>query len=801
VKFTLGWLKDHLETDASLDEIVRALTECGLEVEGVTDPSAALAPFTVAAVLTANPHPQADKLQVLTVDTGRGTPVQVVCGAPNARAGMKGVFGGPGTYVPGSDLTLKVATIRGVTSNGMMCSMRELELSDEHDGIIELPADAPVGQAYTVYADLGDPVIDVSVTPNRQDCMGVAGIARDLAAKGLGSLKDRPIELVPGRFPCPVGIRTDDAEGCPAFLGRVVRGVSNGASPEWLQRRLRAVGQKPISALVDITNFMSLDRGRPLHVYDIAKLEGGLVARRAVTGETVAALNGKTYTLDDTMTVIADAREVHDIGGIMGGMASGVSAATTDVLIECAYFAPERVGTTGRALGIATDARARFERGVDPGFLMAGLELATHLVQDLCGGEASDVVIAGHIPRPDKVVAYRPAKTLALAGVEVDEETQSIILGKLGFRVEMGDPWQVGVPSWRRDVGGGSDVTVGWDGEADIVEEVVRIHGFEHIPSTPLARAEGVARPTATPTQTRERRVRRALAARGASEAVTWSFVSPAQAAPFGGGAWTLANPISADLAVMRPSLLPGLLSAAKRNLDRGQASVRLFELGQRYLADAEHPTAALVLAGEARARDWATGPAASFDAHDAKAEAIAGLAAAGVPVERLMVLPPADAWYHPGRSGRLGLGPKTILAAFGELHPGVAADFDLKGRIAVAELFLDAVPVARASGHSRPVFTPPALQALSRDFAFLVPEDMAADTLVRAVRGADKALIADVALFDRFTGAGVPEGKVSLALAVTIQPAERSLTDTEIDAVAAKVVAAAAKVGAVLRG
>lgn len=800
MKFTLGWLKDHLETTASLDEIVRALTECGLEVEGVTDPAAALAPFMVAEVLTASPHPQADKLQVLTVDAGQG-PVQVVCGAPNARAGMKGVFGGPGTYVPGSDLTLKIASIRGVESNGMMCSVRELQLGDEHDGIIELPADAPVGARYAEWAGLGDPVIDVAVTPNRQDCMGVAGIARDLAAKGLGSLKDRPIELVPGKFPCPVPIRTDDVEGCPAFLGRVVRGVANGASPEWLQRRLRAVGQKPISALVDITNFMSLDRGRPLHVYDIARLEGGLVARRAVTGETVAALNGKTYTLDDSMTVIADAREVHDIGGIMGGMASGVSAETTDVLIECAYFAPERIGATGRALAITTDARARFERGVDPGFLAAGLELATHLVQDLCGGEASEVVVAGHIPRPDKVVAYRPARTLALAGVAVDEETQSIILGKLGFRVDMGDPWQVGVPSWRRDIGGGSDVTVGWDGEADIVEEVVRIHGFEHIPSTPLTRAEGVAKPTATSSQTRERGVRRSLAARGLSEAVTWSFVSPAQAAPFGGGAWTLANPISADLAVMRPSLLPGLLGAAKRNLDRGQASVRLFELGQRYLADAEHATAALVLAGESRARDWFTGPATGFDAYDAKAEALAGLAAAGVPVERLMVLPPADAWYHPGRSGRLGLGPKTILAAFGELHPGVAAEFDLKGRIGVAELFLDAVPASRSQSHSRPVFTPPALQALTRDFAFLVPEEMAADSLVRAVRGADKALISDVQLFDRFAGTGVPEGKVSLALAVTIQPAERSLTDAEIDAVAVKVVAAAAKAGAVLRG
>ncbi len=791
MKFTLSWLKDHLDTEANLAEILIALTDCGLEVEGVTDPAAALAPFVIAEVLTAAPHPQADKLQVLTVSTATGEPMQVVCGAPNARAGMKGVFGGPGTYVPGSDLTLKVASIRGVESRGMMCSMRELELSDEHDGIIDLPADAPVGTAYAAWAGLDDPVIEVAVTPNRQDCMGVAGIARDLAAKGLGSLKDRPIEIVPGAFACPVDIRTDDPEGCPAFLGRVVRGVSNGTSPDWLQHRLRAIGQKPISALVDITNYMSFDRGRPLHVYDIATLDGGLVARRAVAGETVVALNGKTYALDDTMTVIADAAHVHDIGGIMGGMVSGVSAATTDVLIECAYFAPERIGATGRKLGIVSDARARFERGVDPGFLAAGLELATHLVQDLCGGEASEVVVAGVVPRPDKTVAYRPERTLALAGVAVDEDRQAEILGRLGFAVTMGDPWSVGVPSWRRDI----------DGEADIVEEVVRILGYAAVPSTPLPRPEGVATPTATPAQRLAARVRRALASQGLHEAVTWSFVSPAQAEPFGGGAWTVANPISADLAVMRPSLLPGLLAAAKRNLDRGQAGVRLFELGQRYLGDGEHATAALVMAGENAPRGWQAGAATGYDAFAAKAEALSALAAAGVPVERLQVLPPADRWYHPGRSARLGLGPKTILAAFGELHPATAAAFDLKGRVAVAELFLDAVPVPRGAKRARDAFTPPALQPVTRDFAIVVPADLPAETLLRAVRGADKALIADVRLFDRFAGAGVVEGHISLALTVTLQPVDRSLTDAEIDAVAVRVVAAAAKAGGVLRG
>ena len=791
MKFTLSWLKDHLDTEANLAEILIALTDCGLEVEGVADPAASLAPFVVAEVLTAAPHPQADKLQVLTVDTGAGAPVQVVCGAPNARAGMKGVFGGPGTFVPGSDLTLKVASIRGVESRGMMCSMRELELSDEHDGIIDLPADAPVGTAYAAWARLDDPVIEVAVTPNRQDCMGVAGIARDLAAKGIGSLKDRPVEIVPGSFPCPVGIRTDDPEGCPAFLGRVVRGAVNGASPDWLQRRLRAIGQKPISALVDITNYLTFDRGRPLHVYDIAALDGGLVARRAVAGESVVALNGKTYALDDSMTVIADAAHVHDIGGIMGGVVSGVSAATTDVLIECAYFAPERIGATGRKLGIVTDARARFERGVDPGFLAAGLELATHLVQDLCGGEASEVVVAGVVPRPDKTVAYRPERTLALAGIAVPEAHQADILARLGFAVTMGSPWSVGVPSWRRDI----------DGEADIVEEVVRIFGYAAIPSTPLPRAEGVAKPTATPAQRLAVRVRRALATQGLHEAVTWSFVSPAQAAPFGGAAWTVANPISADLAVMRPSLLPGLLAAAKRNLDRGQPGVRLFELGQRYLADAERPTAALVLAGENAPRGWQAGPATGYDAFDAKAEALAALAAAGVPVERLQLLPPADAWYHPGRSGRLGLGPKTVLAAFGELHPACGAAFDLKGRVGVAELFLDAVPASRGARRARDAFAPPALQPVTRDFAFLVAADQPADTLVRAVRGADKALIVGAHVFDRFAGAGVPEGQVSLALTVTLQPGDKSLTDADIDAAAARIVAAAAKAGATLRG
>lgn len=797
MKLPLSWLKAHLETDADVTAIADALTRLGLEVEGIDNPAAALAPFVIAEVLSAAPHPQADKLQVLRVDAGSG-PLQVVCGAPNARAGLKGVFGPPGAHVPGAGITLKVAAIRGVESSGMMCSARELELSDAHEGIIELPADAPVGTAYAEWAGLNDPVIDIAITPNRQDCMGVHGIARDLAALGLGRLVEPDVTPVKGRFPCPVPIATEDPMGCPAFLGRVVKGVKNGASPEWMQRWLLAAGLRPISALVDITNYMCLAHGRPLHVYDVAKLDGGLTARRAREGESIEALNGKSYTLDPSMTVIADARAVHDIGGIMGGAESGVSETTTNVLIEAAYFAPERIGATGRALGINSDARARFERGVDPGFVAPGLELATRLVLDLCGGEASEVVVAGSLPLAVKTVRYRPSRVAALAGIQVPEDEQAAILARLGFGVTRADGhWSVTVPSWRRDVGQ-AGATEDWDGEADLVEEVVRLFGIEAVKAVPLPRAEGVARPTATPAQKQARRLRRVLAARGLDEAITWSFLPPAHARAFGGAAHVLANPISADLAEMRPSLLPGLLAAAARNFDRTQPSVRLFELGQRYRASGEHPTAAILLAGEARARDWRTGAATRFDGFDAKAEALAALAALAVPVERLAVSAPVEAWWHPGRAGRLTLG-KAVLAEFGLLHPSTLAAFGLKGPVAAVEIFLDALPAVK--GRKTIAWAPPALLPLSRDFAFLVPAELPADSLVRAVAGADKAVIQSVRLFDRFTGAGVPEGQVSLALEVVLQPLQRTLTEADIEGVSARVIAAAARLGAVLRG
>ncbi|MDB5703987.1 MAG: phenylalanyl-tRNA synthetase subunit beta [Sphingomonas bacterium] len=786
MKFTLSWLKQHLETDASLEIIVEALTRIGLEVEGVENPGEKLAAFKVAKVLSAERHPQADKLQILSVDAGDG-PMQVVCGAPNARAGLIGVFGAPGAYVPGSDMTLKVAEIRGVVSNGMMCSTRELELGEDHDGIIELPADAPIGTPYPDYAGLNDPVIDVAITPNRQDCMGVRGIARDLAAAGLGTLKPLAVEPVAGEGAGP-DVRTDDPAGCPAFFGQSVSGVTNGEAPGWMRQRLTAIGQKPILALVDITNYVMIDLGRPLHVYDRARLSGGLVARRAKAGETVLALNGKTYTLEESMTVIADDAHVHDIGGIMGGEESGVSAATTDVLIECAYFDPDHIARTGQKLGLTSDARARFERGVDPAFLEDGLAIATRLVIEICGGTASGVTRAGEPPVAPRAIAYDPARAERLGGLAIAPDRQKAILESLGFAVDSG--WNVTIPSWRRDV----------DGPADLVEEVIRIEGIDKVPTVPLHREPGVARPTATAEQKLERRVRRAAAARGLNEAVTWSFLSEAEAAPFGGGAWSLANPISEDLKVMRPSLLPGLLAAAARNLKRGAQTVQLFEIGRRYLAAAERPTLGVVLAGEGSPRSWQQGKAAPFGAFHAKAEALALLAAAGAPVENLQVMGEAgDAW-HPGQSGTLRLGPKTVLAAFGMIHPLTARAFDLDGPVAAVELYLDAVPARRASGFMRPAYAPPALQAVRRDFAFLVPADLAADTLVRAVKGADKAAIAAVRLFDVFTGAGGEEQK-SLALEVTLQPGEKSFTDEELKAVADKVVAAATKLGASLRG
>lgn len=795
MKFSLTWLKDYLDTTASVAEICDALNAIGLEVEGVEDPAEKLAGFRVAKVLTAARHPDADKLQVLTVDTGEGEPLQVVCGAPNARAGMKGVLGLPGAVVPANGMVLRKSAIRGVESNGMMCSTRELELGEDHDGIIELPEDAPVGTSFADYHG-SDPVIEVAVTPNRPDCMGVHGIARDLAAKGLGTLKPIAMPAFSASSACPVEIRTDDPEGCPAFYGRVIKGVRNGPSPDWLQARLKSAGQRPISLLVDLTNYLMLGFGRPAHVYDLAKLSGAVVARRAKDGEEVLALNEKTYTLDPETVVIADEAQVHDIAGIMGGEHSGVSEETTDVLLEIAYFDPARIGATGRKLGLSSDARTRFERGVDPEFLDAGLDLLTGLIVELAGGTPSEAVRAGSPPAQAKVVAFDPGLTTRLGGVEVPEDEQKRILGSLGFSVT-GD-WQVTCPLRRHDI----------EGAADLVEEVVRIHGLDKVASVALPRVEGVARPTATPQQKLERGLRRAAAASGLNEAVTWSFLPTWAAEHFASDQplWVLANPISEDLKAMRPSLLPGLLMAAKRNADRGAASSRLFEVGRRYfrsgngLSD-EKPTLGILLAGEKTPRGWQSGKAQGFDAYDAKAIAMQLLEAAGAPVANLMVMGEAGPQFHPGQSATLRLGPKTVLARFGMVHPATLKAFDVDGPIAAVELFLDAIPAKKGAAFARAQFAPPALQAVTRDFAFLVPAALAAGDLVRAVQGADKGFITAVRVFDVFAGQGVPEGKKSVAVEVTLQPSEASFKDADLKAIAEKVVAAAAKLGADLRG
>jgi phenylalanyl-tRNA synthetase beta chain len=796
MKFSLGWLSHYLDTDADAAAIAAKLNAIGIEVEGIEDPAEKLKGFRVAKVLTAAPHPQADKLQVLTVDNGSGEPLQVVCGAPNARAGLVGVLGTAGAIVPANGMELRKSAIRGVESNGMMCSSRELELGDDHEGIIELPADAPIGTAFADYRG-ADPVLDVAITPNRPDCMGVYGIARDLVAAGLGRLKPLTVSPVKGTYPCPVEIRTDDPEGCPAFYGRVIKGVKNGASPDWMQAALRSAGQRPISALVDITNFLMLGFGRPAHVYDLAKLKGAVVARRAKAGEQVLALNEKTYTLDAEMTVIADDSGVHDIAGIMGGEHSGVTEATTDVLLEIAYFDPARIGMTGRRLGLASDARGRFERGVDPTFLDDGLELLTSTIIDICGGEASEVVRAGSPPNVPKTVAYDPLLAEKLGGVAIAAGEQRRILEALDFAV--GDDWQVTAPLRRHDI----------EGAADIVEEVVRIHGLDKVASVALPRADGVARPTATPAQKLERRVRRAAAARGLNEAITWSFISEKEAAAVGGGSWVLENPISEDLKVMRPSLLPGLLSAVRRNLDRGASSLRLFEIGRRYLEDGEHPTLVFVLAGECAARGWANGKARTFDAFDAKALCLDLLREAGAPVDNLMVMPVpsevegdgAGEFYHPGQSATLRLGPKNPIASFGMIHPATLAAFDIGVPVVAGGIHLDAIPERKgAASFARTAYSPPALQAVSRDFAFLVEASVPAGDLLRAVKGADKANIADARIFDLFEGKGVPEGKKSIAVEITLQPGEKSYTEEELKAISDTIVAAAGKLGATLR-
>ena len=811
MKFTLSWLKDHLETSASLAEIVDTLTRVGLEVESVEDPGRKYDGFVVASVIEAKQHPNADRLKLCIVDAGGG-PVQVVCGAPNARTGMKGVFSPIGTYIPGKKMTLAKGVIRGVESNGMLCSAAELELSDDHDGIIELPADAPVGVPYARFAGLDDPVIDVAVTPNRPDATGVAGIARDLAAAGLGRLTTRepkPIQaatdfsdmLNPEPLDCPTRVRLDfapdDRHLCPAFALRIVRGVTNGPSPEWMQKRLRAIGLRPISALVDITNYITFDRGRPLHVFDFAKVKGDLTIRRAREGESVLALDCKSYALDSGMVVIADADGVESIAGIMGGEHSGCDLSTRDVLIESALWDPTNIAQTGRKLGITTDARYRFERGVDPDFCIPGCDLATELVLSICGGEPSLMVVAGDPSAPRRSIRFPYSEVKRLLGVEIPRQEGEAILSRLGFGVADG---VVVVPSWRPDV----------QVKADVVEQILRIAGVDRVPTAPLPRLDqGVAKPVLTPIQKRTRLAKRTLAALGLREAVTWSFVSKTSAELFGGGSPSLAlvNPIAADLSDMRPSLVPGLVAAAERNARRGLSDIALFEVGQVFLGPGENDqrvAAAAVRRGRAKAegdgRHWSGG--GLVDVFDAKRDAMTLLSALGVSPNAVQIVPGGPAFLHPGRSATLQFGPKTVVGWFGQLHPSALDALDAEGPIVAFQIILDAIPAPKV----KPTKTKPKLDRsdfmpVERDLAFLVDASVRAGDLVKAAESAERVLVAEVRVFDVYRGEGLPEGAKSIAIQLILQPRERTLTDAEIDAAISKIVAEVSKrTGASLR-
>ena len=802
MKFTLSWLREHLDTSASTAAVVDAMTMAGLEVEHVDDPAGALAAFTVARIVEAAPHPNADRLRVCQVDTGEGRR-EIVCGAPNARAGLLTAFAPLGTLIPGSGITLEPRAVRGVVSHGMLCSAAELKLSGESDGVLELPDDAAVGAPVAAVLGL-EPVIDFEVTPNRPDWLGVMGVARDLAAAGLGRFRPEPVEPVPGRFPNPVTIRLAAPELCPVFAGRVIRGVRNGPSPDWLQQRLTAVGLRPINALVDVTNLISLDRARPLHVYDLAKLAGRtVVARAGHAHEHLIALDGKTYALSPDMCVIADGEDGGEpdgarpigLGGVMGGASTGCDETTTDVFVESAWFDPIATAQTGRTLGIASDAQYRFARGVDPESVLPGLELATRLILELCGGEPSEVTVAGSPPAPPPAIPFDPAAVRRLAGLALPPERIAAVLEALGFVVDAGaGPWRVQPPSWRRDV----------EGPADLVEEVARIAGYGALPAEPLPalphRPEGVL----SPRQARIRTARRALAAAGYAEAVTWSFMRTDWAALFGGGGpdLQLANPIAADLASMRPSILPNLVDAARRNAARGFPDVALFEIGPVF-AGAEpddQRTAIAALLSPQAARHW-SGPGED-PLFRLKGDLLDLLETLGGPVGSLQTAQgQAGGAFHPGRSAAVQLGPKVTVARFGELHPRVLKSMDAPEGLLAFELTLDALPEPkRRAGKARGALALSAFQPLSRDFAFLLPRVRPAGELVRAISSADRQLIAEVRVFDVYEGPGVPEGERSVAVEVVIQPREKTLAEPEIEAVSDRIKAAAAKLGARLR-
>ncbi|MDR3508252.1 MAG: phenylalanine--tRNA ligase subunit beta [Caulobacteraceae bacterium] len=796
MKFTLSWLKDHLDTTAGVRQVEDAMTMAGLEVEHVTDPAAKLAAFSVAKIVEAVQHPNADRLRVCQVDTKDGRK-EIVCGAPNARPGLTTIYAPLGTYVPGSGITLEPRAVRGVVSNGMLCSAAELETASESDGILELPDDLAVGTPAAEALGL-EAVIDFEVTPNRPDWLGVAGIARDLAATGLGRFTTPAVEPVKGAFPCPIDIRLDGSDACPAFSGRLIRGVRNGPSPAWLQARLKAIGLRPISALVDVTNLISYDRARPLHVYDAATLTGGFIeARLGREDEAVLALDDATYKVTPEICVIADGSGAIGIGGVMGGLSTGCTLETTEVFLESAWFDPIRTAQTGRTTGITSDAQYRFARGVDPGFMVPGLELATRLILELCGGEASEVRVAGQVPAPPAPIAFDPAYVERLSGLAIGADKSLEILTTLGFSIEgQGAKLSVQPPTWRRDV----------EGKADLVEEVARIAGYGALPATPLPEVPRAVGGVLSPRQSRARTARRALAALGWSEAVTWSFTARKVAELFGGGqeSLVLANPIAAELDCMRPSILPTLIEAAGRNAKRGFADVALFEIGPIFSGDRpqDQRTAITGVLAPHPPRRW--DGQAPDDLFALKGDLIALLDELGAPTASLQTAQgSAASWWHPGRSARLQLGPKAVIAEFGALHPSVLKALDVDGPVYGFEIWLEAIPEPKRKAiKTRPALDLSALMPLSRDFAFGVEDKVAGGDLARAVAGADKALISAVRVFDVYAGAGVPEGSKSLAVEVSIQPKDHTLAEAEIEALSAKILAAAAKTtGAKLRG
>ena len=817
MKFTLSWLRAHLDTDASPAAIGATLTRIGLELESITDRGAVLAPFRIAHVIEAVPHPNADRLRACRVETGDGI-VSVVCGAPNARTGMKAVFAPPGSFIPGTGITLKTGEIRGVVSAGMLLSAREMGLGEDHSGIVDLPEDAPVGAPYAAWAGLDDAVIEIAVTPNRGDCFSVRGVARDLAAAGIGTLLPwAPVPVSPA-FTGGPGWRIDWPEACPWVLGRTIRGLRNGPSPSWLADRLTAIGLRPISALVDITNLFTIDLGRPLHVFDVGKLSGATLTIRRGAGETFRALNGKDYTVTDRDCVIADAAGVQSLAGIVGGEATGCDEATTEVFVECALFDPVCIALSGRRHQVISDARQRFERGIDAALMPDALEAATALIQEICGGQAGAVTVAGAAPDRRRTASLRFARLRDFGGAEVAADEAVGSLERLGFAVVARDAAAVtvAVPSWRNDVaqGGALDQAADLDPvlaaaaaagcaamepECDLIEEVLRLRGLDQIAPVSLPRSAPVPVSVLTPAQSRAALARRVLAAQGLAECVTFSFLDQATAARFGDApsSLRLANPIASDLDQLRPTPIATLALAAGRNAARGYADVGLFELGPAYTPDGQALVAAGLRAG-ATPRHWAS-PARDVAAMDAKADLWAALTALSVPLEALSVTADAPAFYHPGQSGVVRQGPKTVLGRFGMLHPAVLAALNLAGPVVAFELFLDAVAEPKRRRRAAPDL--PAFQPVRRDFAFVVGRDVAADTVLRAARGAERTLIAGVALFDVFSGGSLPEGMRSLGVEVTFQPRERTLTDVELEQAAAKVVAAVAKAtGAVLR-